>query len=195
MSRNFESEYKEYIENIKPDLWDKISSQLPDRSELQKEADEKIVNFQKHQKKPQFVSKKKKYTRIAGFVAACFCIGILLPFYVNHRQDMINDSQANAYESRPGHIISESSADINKVIDHKTNAVEYLKADVEVKVVTEKYVTLLIVNSQVDELEIDSEINATVKSEDSFTEGESYKVELSKDGNGNFVIESYSLLQ
>lgn len=196
MSKNFESEYKEYIEKIKPDLWDKISSQLPERSEIQNEQEENVISFQEAaKKKVPFVSKKKKYTRIGGIVAACLCVAILLPFYVNHRQDMMYDSQASAYNTRPGSFMSGSSSDISKVFDHKTENGQLLEAEVLVEKIENGYADLIIISSEDSELVTDSEVSVSIKENEGLTEGSRYQVELSKDKNGKYTLRSFSNLE
>lgn len=195
MSKNFEEDYREYIEKIKPDLWNKIAEQLPEREQIREDAHAAMEPSVEHQQKIISFSKKKKMTTLAGVAAACLCAAILIPVYVNNREEMQKNSLANAYDSHHELLISESAVDMDKLLDNKANSIDVIKTDALIQEVSDEYVTMCVLSSDNEIITMNSEITVAVDSSLSLTEGSSYHCELIRDKKGNFVLKSAEIIK
>lgn len=196
MSKNFELEYKAYIDEIKPDLWNKIAGQLPERSQITEDdkAVAELVSFpttKNAEEKVVQMPAKRKWYRYSGIVAACLCVAILVPVYVTNREQMRKDSQANAYDSQSSTVASDVAVDVdvNKIVaGNKEMSVGFVNLTGVVDSIDGNQVTITIQESNNVLLSKDSTITVVISEDMTVEENESYFFELKKDKDGFYTV-------
>lgn len=82
MNKNFDEEYKKYISEDTPDLWNRIESSLHDKKK------ESMIT----EKQRQSDRKKVIVLKYSGFIAAAVCLAIIIPAYLLNRDSKTNSS-------------------------------------------------------------------------------------------------------
>lgn len=113
MSKNLEEELKAYVEEIKPDLWNRIESQLPESQNTGKDTSIKV--FPQQQKQDKVVKKPihffKKY---GGMIAACVAIAVLAPIFANLKNQDASILGANKIANK-----TETSENVNDQLEEE----------------------------------------------------------------------------
>lgn len=113
MSKNLEEELKAYVEEIKPDLWNRIESQLPESQNTGKDTSIKV--FPQQQKQDKVVKKPihffKKY---GGMIAACVAIAVLAPIFANLKNQDASILGANKIANK-----AETSENVNDQLEEE----------------------------------------------------------------------------
>ena len=180
MSKNFEEEYKAYIEEIKPDLWARIESQLPEKKtvnavEIQ---NQNIQNIQDIQRKKKTESKHKVtdfFKKYGGYVAACAVVAILVPTLALNRDEASKDNSAKIY----GNYMTAQDSNTEK-------EAEMVKASIAVTEINGEKVVAEVVSSE--DLQVNDKINCTLQNGTELEVGKTYDCEISKYEDGTYVI-------
>ncbi len=194
MSKNFELEYKAYIEEIKPDLWNKIAGQLPERSQITEEDKElaEVVSFptkEKTEEKIVQMPTKRKWHKYSGIIAACLCVAILVPVYVTNREQMQKDSQANAYGSQSSVVTPGVTVDVDKfAAGNKEMSVGFVNVTGVVNTVDGNQVTISIQESNSTLISSGDTITITISDEMTVEENGTYSFDLKRDKDGDYTV-------
>lgn len=192
MSKNFELEYKAYIDEIKPDLWNKIAGQLPERNQITEEDKEiaEVVSFptkEKSEEKIVQMPTKRKWHKYSGIIAACLCVAILVPVYVTNREQMQKDSQANAYGSQTSTVTPVVEVD-NFAAGNKEMSIGFVSVVGVVDAIEGNQATITIQKSESSLLASDETITVTIADDMTVEENGTYSFDLMNDKDGNYSV-------
>lgn len=103
MSKNFEKEYKEYLNAQAPDLWDRIEAgvdALEKSAQISREAEgettEKVVGISAKKSKKKRRVRYQHYRMIASVAACLFALVIVVPVYLFTRQNEKTEMAADS---------------------------------------------------------------------------------------------------
>ena len=204
MSKELDEELKSYVEQMKPDLWNRIEQQLPAKnisrnvtSVLVEEENNKNEEYAVVSKKTKDEEQKivpfpvklaKKYGAIA---AACVVIAIVLPIAISHKDNVGNSLNAGIVN----HSTASTQEDkIDSSLKGETTVTTY-RVQADIKHIYDGYATLQSIGDDYAEVFGTSEFTCQITDSLMIEEGKGYFCVIQKDTDDTYVLLSVSPIE